>query len=247
MVRRRNRRRNRRRFVRRGRGMRRAFNGGLIRGRMHPPTSSASPWNTYVMTVLWSSTKSGIQCVDLKSVQENLRTELGIHKDTGVDIRLTRIDAWTQPQEAITDRNCIVLSPSDWTGNAACTSWDQLNWYESWGTAVQPAHVHYVWPRSISNQVLPKEVDCTLFRLDCKDGKVRLILKFHMLWRPSDPDPYPKVSGILTSLRTRSRMKPPVIYSSDDEFDTVGIGDMAISPVAGGCNSVVPPLPGNEG
>lgn len=243
MARRRNRRRNRRRVVRRGRGLRRAFNGGLVRGRMHPPTNSASPWNSYVMTFLWKPTPGtkdsafkSIQCVGLSDIQNNLRSELGL-SGVSVDMRIFRVDIWTQPPESNTDRNCVVFSPSDWTTGDECTGWAQINWYESWGTAVQPAHCHYIWPRSISNVVLPKQDTPTIFRLDCKDEKVKLIVKVHLAWRPSDPDPY-RVSGIVTSLRTRVR-NPPV--EEPDGFETIGIGDMAISPIASGCCGVVSP------
>lgn len=245
MARRRNRRRTRRRIARRGRGLRRVMSGGLVRGRMHPPTNSASPWNTYVMTVLWNATKAGIQCVDLSQIQNNLRAELGLGVVT-VDMRIFRLDIWTQPPESNTDRNCIVFSPSDWTQGDGCAGWQQLNWYESWGTAVQPAHCHYVWPRSISNVVMPKQDTFTIFRLDCKDEKAKLIFKVHLTWRPSDPDPYrPAVKGVLTSLRTRLRFPPEC--EEPDGFETVGIGDMAISPLASGCSSVVPPLRKFEG
>lgn len=215
-----------------------------MRGRMHPPTNSASPWNTYVMTFLWNSTKIGIQCIAVSDIQSNLKSELGLKTD--VDMRIMRMDLWTQPQEADTDRNSVVFSPSDWTYADACSGWGQLNWYESWGTAVQPAHCHYIWPRSISNVVLPKQdTGIVICRIDCKDNKVRLIVKVHMMWRPSDPDPYRVSVGHVTSLRTRLRLPPEVI--EPDGFETVGIGDMAISPLAVGCSSVVPPLSKLEG
>lgn len=228
MARRRTRRFRGRRTVRRGRGVRRAFTGGLVRGRMHPPTNSASPWNTYVVTFLWNSIKEGIQCVETKDVSKQVQLELGITND--IDMRVYRVDIWTQPPEANTDRNCVVFSPSDWTFGDGCTGWAQINWYESWGTAVQPAHCHYVWPRSISNVVLSKQDTPTIFRLDCKDNKVKLIIKVHLTWRPSNPDPYRvKSYGKITSLRTHLHQRVP---PSDDYELIDNMSTEAISPLA---------------
>lgn len=197
------------------------FNGGLIRGRMHPPTNSASPWNSYVLTFLWKSSASGIQCVGAQDIITQIHQELGLQKSTGVDIRIYRADIWTQPTESNTNRNSIIFSPSDWSSGDDCNGWAQLNWFESWGTAVQPAHCHYVWPRSIANVVLPYQDVPTVFRLDCKDDKVKLIIKVHLTWRPSNPDPY-RINryGIVTSLRTHLHQSY-TIPSEDDILNSM--------------------------
>lgn len=232
-------RRNRRRRRRGGRrpgNIRRAFNGGFIRGRVHPTSTSAAPWNCYTLTTYWHAAptpKSQVQCVMLKELRDMIRTELGFKKTNpmlDIDVRLLRLDVWVVPTQTNTLRNCVVLSPSDWTMHKDCGSSAQLGWREAWGTSTQPAHCHYVWPRSISNIVLPSKDDLTLFRFDVRDADTQYLVKFHILWRFSDPDPYPDfIQGKLVSVRSL----PPPSHSEDCiAEETSSVGDIA-SPTAG--------------
>lgn len=213
----------RRRNIRRGRGNK-MLNGGMIRGRMHPPENSASPWNNFVVTFLWSPTKpaSGsfvtLQDLMTSQVRDQVRTELGL--SGGVDMRIRRIDVWTQPQTSNSTRNTIVMAPYDWT-----TCGGILNWYESWGTSVQPAHCHYVWPKSISNVVLSDGKSCAVARFDVRDENFAYIIKCHLTWRKNAPNPL-RATGEVTSLRTQVKEKPP-----DDGFEHVEVSK-AISPLA---------------
>lgn len=216
-----------RRQTRRRRGRRRNTLGGMIRGKMHPPTNSASPWNSYCMTSVWTSVKTGSICVTLKQLRDWMKIELGIAANSRISMRLLRVDVWTEPPDANTRRNCVIFSPSDWVAAAGdCKTTRQLNWFEAWGTAVQPAHVHYVWPKSISNYVLRDETTTSslapvpdtslvLFRFDIKsiDGGFNYIIKSHLLWRLQTPDPYPSPSmlGEHTTMRTHL-VRPPEYY-----------------------------------
>lgn len=212
-------RRRRRRGRRRGGGRRSkvASHGGLLRGRVHPPTNSASPWNTYVLTLTWkeADTAKGITCIGRKSFMEQLRTELGLAKAQQVSLRVMRMDVWTPPPSANSDRNFIVFAPSDWTDMSKCDAARSLNWYESWGTAVQPAHLHYVWPRSISNIVINDD-DTVICRFDIKE-KCSYIIKLHCMWRPLVPDPRPTYAVGLRSVRTMRQ----TTATQDDEFEDV--------------------------
>lgn len=187
-----------------------------MRGRMHPPTNSASPWNTYVLTTTWSlaDTEDGIKCVSLSVLQDAIQKELGLSK-VAISLRLCRIDVWTPPALAGSDRNFIVMAPCDWTDASVCASVRAINWYEAWGTAVQPAHLHYVWPRSISNVVLNAS-DLVLCEFDIKK-KCQYILKFHCMWRPLTPDPRPTVAGVFESVRVSRRSAA----TQDDDFEEV--------------------------
>lgn len=194
-----------------------ALHGGIIRGRMHPPTNSASPWNTYVLTTTWklADTEKGMQCIALKTLAAAVRTELGLTTDQKLSFRVLRLDVWTPPSLAGSDRNFIVMAPSDWTDASVCASVRTINWYEAWGTAVQPAHLHYVWPRSISNIVLDN-ADLVLCRFDIKE-KCQYILKFHCMWRPSAPDPRPTFGGEFVSVRASRQ----IATEQDDDFEEV--------------------------
>lgn len=221
------RRRGGRRRPRRGyNGKKRAL-GGMLRGRMHPPTNSASPWNSSVITFQWQPTPAEanktfvtVQSLSADTVVNNLCTELGV---SGlVDIRVSRIDVWTQPQIANSTRNTIVMAPIDWTrcGTAA------LNWFEAWGTVAQPAHAHYVWPRSLTNEVIVAGSTCPIVRFDVRDAKFAFIIKTHVLWRKTDPDPL-TVEGKTYSLRGPRGLPPP----PDEGFEIV-TGGSAMSPLA---------------
>lgn len=213
-------RRGRRRGIRRGRGVVRR--GGMIRGRMHPPSNSASPWNNYVVTFLWNPSTDPFvakQDLSLDSVRKAVKDELGLGT-AAIDMKIRRIDVWTQPQSANSTRNTVVLAPYDWTN---CDG--KINWYEAWGTATQPAHCHYVWPTSISNIVLVNSKTCSVACLDVRDKAFAYIIKVHLMWRPADPTPLKMVHGIVTSLRTPTMISPPSDY--------VIVGDApAISPLA---------------
>lgn len=210
---------------RRRRGLHIPFNGGLVRGRVRPPTTTGSPWNTYVLTMQWKgpasvTPTSSLVCVTVADVVKLLKSELGI-ADTIV-LRVTRVDVWTTPNLANTPRNYIVLSPTDFSSRAGdCENTSQMNWFEAWGTATTPAHCHYVWPKSISNTVL-NEGTTRLFKLDVIDN-VEYIFKIHMLWRPLKPDLRPTVKGNFFSVGTWRRdqcnydtgMSPPVFVDMD--------------------------------
>lgn len=217
----------RRRFRRRRRGgARRAFAGGLVRGSMHPTVTSSSPWNNMALTTSFSADKSAILCMTAMQVRGSLRSELGLKADAAVDIRIMRVDIWVPPPDAGSDRNFVVLSPCDWTARGGCDDSSQLNWYEGWGTAVQPAHVHYVWPRSISTLVIPNSKDLTILKFDCKE-KCHYIVKFHMQWRPSSPDPRPtKDVGRVSTLREYRHG-----FSPDQDYYMVE-QDTAVFPTA---------------
>lgn len=208
----RGRRRGRRRGVRRGvrrRPGRKMLNGGMIRGRMHPPSNSASPWNNYVVTFTWSPQPAKekqnfqqLQDLTVQHVRDNLTSELGL--SGSVDMRIRRIDVWTQPQTANSNRNTIVMAPFDWT-----TCGSIINRYEGWGTVAQPAHCHYVWPKSITNVVLGSGSSCSVVRFDVRDANFAFIVKCHLMWRKSAPNPLKTVPGIATGLRTRVYEPPP--------------------------------------
>lgn len=222
------------RNVRRGNRLRKLINGGMLRGRMHPPTNSASPWNNCVVTFKWSPSvpakdKDGknigsfvtVQSLTATQVREQLVNELGL--SGAVDIRITRIDVWTQPQISNSNRNCVVLAPVDWTrcGDAV------INWYESWGTSVQPAHTHYVWPRSISNVVITNANACAIAKFDIIDANYVYIIKIHLTWRKTSPNPLRSVPGFTCSLRGSRTSEPP----PSDNYVVVD-HDCAISPLA---------------
>lgn len=211
----------RRRFRRRRRGVRRVFSGGLVRGSMHPTVTSSSPWNNVALTTSFTADKSDILCMTAGQVRASLRKELGLKDDATVDIRIMRVDIWVPPPSQGSDRNFVVLSPCDWTVMSECGDSRQLNWYEGWGTAVQPAHIHFVWPRSISTLVLPNGKDLSILKFDCKD-KCNYIVKFHMQWRPSNPDPRPTqmLGQVMTLREYRHRSSPDADYIMVEQ-DTV--------------------------
>lgn len=222
------RRRRGRRMVRRGYGGKKRVIGGMLRGRMHPPSNSASPWNNCVVTFQWMPATGKddkdfvtIQTLSATSVREQLSAELGLKGD--VDMRILRVDAWTQPQISNSTRNTIVMAPVDWT---ACGS-AVINWYESWGTSVQPAHVHYVWPRSITNVVIPNANNCAIVKFDVRDKSFAYIIKVHLIWRKSQPNPMRLVMGITSSLRDPRSYEPP----PPDDYEVV-IQESAYSPLA---------------
>lgn len=197
----------RRRGKRRVRPMKKIINGGLVRGSQHPRTTSASPWNCYTLTTTWKPTAVGLSCFTSSQVQKLFKAELGLTDALKCDIRVTRVDVWTPPAAANSDRNYIVLAPSDWTHeNDKCDDARNINWYEAWGTAVQPAHLHYVWPKSMSTQVINRDVDVPLVRFDIAVISQSYIVKVHMQWRPSIPDPRPLNVGQMSSF---SRQPPP--------------------------------------
>lgn len=229
MVRRRNvrRRRRGRRNVRRGFGRTRLMNGGMLRGRMHPPSNSASPWNNCVVTFQWTPTApaSGQKFVELQKltasdIRTQLAAELGL--SGAVDMRLFRVDVWTQPQISNSTRNTIVMAPVDWT---RCDD-AILNWYESWGTSVQPAHGHYIWPRSITNVVIPNSKDCGVVKFDVRDVGFAFIVKVHLVWRKSQPNPLREIVGKTSSLRGPRTEEPP----PPDDYEII-TEESAISPL----------------
>lgn len=221
----------RQRRVRRRRGrrtrLRLPFNGGLVRGRMHPSTTSASPWNTYTVSTVWKAAKpedKGIVCLSKKAIATIVKTELGL-STADIDMRVTRMDVWTPPAFQNGDSNCIVFSPSDWTSRDTCNAANQLNWYESWGTSVQPAHVHYVWPKSIATQVMRSGVDFEVVKFDIIAGQ-EFIMKIHLMWRYPTPNPRPDSVSVLLSVRESRRQRA---CSTDHEFeDLATVAQLAI-------------------
>lgn len=200
-------RRRRRAFRRRGRRRRVKIRsaGGIVCGKMHPPTSCASPWNTYVLTstVDFSKDMNGQMCLSLNAIRKSLISELGL-KVESIDIRCLRLDTWVPPVTQSTDKNYIVCAPCDWTSYSTCNYSRAIEWFEAWGTSVQPAHVHYVWPRSISNVVLPSDTDVVICVYDVVKSTIgySYLIKVHIMWRPTTPDPRPSgVSGVLSSVR----------------------------------------------
>lgn len=221
----------RQRRVRRRRGrrtrLRLPFNGGLVRGRMHPSTTSASPWNMYTVTTIWQSknaTDKGIICLGKQAIAAVVKTELGLSTDA-IDMRITRMDIWTPPAFQNNDSNCIVFSPSDWTSRDDCKVSNQLNWFEAWGTSVQPAHAHYVWPKSIATQVMHAESEFEVARFDIIAGQ-QFLLKIHLMWRYPVPNPRPDSVSTLLSVRESRRRRA---CSPDHEFeDLATVAQLAI-------------------
>lgn len=221
----------RQRRVRRRRGrksrLRIPFNGGLVRGRMHPPTTSASPWNVYTVTTIWTAADEkdkGIVCLGKKAIAKIVQVELGLSTDA-IDMRITRMDIWTPPAFQANDSNCIVFSPSDWTSRDNCSSANQINWYEAWGTSVQPAHAHYVWPKSIATQVMRAGVDFEVVKFDIIAGQ-QFLLKIHLMWRYPTPNPRPDSVSVLLSVRESRRRRA---CDSDHEFeDLAAVTQLAI-------------------
>lgn len=221
----------RQRRVRRRRGrrtrLRIPFNGGLVRGRMHPSTTSASPWNVYTVTTVWkaqSPDAHGIVCLNKKAIAGVVKTELGLSTEA-IDMRISRMDIWTPPAFQNNDSNCIVFSPSDWTSRGECAKANQLNWYEAWGTSVQPAHAHYVWPKSIATQVMRSDVDLEVVKFDVIAGQ-EFILKIHLMWRYPAPNPRPDSVSVLLSVRESRRQRA---CTPDHEFeDLAAVTQLAI-------------------
>lgn len=185
---------------------------------MHPSTTSASPWNSYTVTTIWKAAKNddkGIVCLTKKMIATVVKTELGLSTDA-FDMRISRMDIWTPPAFQNSDTNCIVFSPSDWTSRDKCADGNQLNWYESWGTAVQPAHAHYVWPKSISTQVMRSGSEFEVVKFDIIAGQ-EFLLKIHLMWRYPTPNPRPESDGILLSVRESRRRND--LSASDYEFE----------------------------
>lgn len=222
----------RQRRVRRRRGrrarLRIPFNGGLVRGRMHPSTTSASPWNVYTVTTIWkaaNATDKSIVCLDKNTIMKVVEAELGLAKDAKIDMRISRMDIWTPPAFQNNDSNCIVFSPSDWTSRDQCANANQLNWYEAWGTSVQPAHAHYVWPKSIATQVMRSGANFEIVKFDIIEGQ-QFLLKIHLMWRYPTPNPRPDSVSVLLSVRESRRQRA---CDSDHEFeDLATVAQLAI-------------------
>lgn len=193
--------RQRQRGRRGGRRNQRMFNGGLVRGQMHPRTVSAAPWNRLNLVVFWklSDAKAGLACIGMDQVRGQLLKELGL--TSVVAMRVTRVDIWVPPARVNSDNNYIAFAPCDWSLEETCQEVRPLTWYEAWGTAVQPAHLHYVWPRSLSVRVAIGNSAYTLFQLDLKDGNMSYLMRFSVQWRAATPDPRPTVKGIFDAYR----------------------------------------------
>lgn len=221
----------RQRRVRRRRGrrtrLRLPFNGGLVRGRMHPSTTSASPWNVYTVTTIWKAAKptdAGLVCLGKNAIATIVKTELGL-STADIDMRISRMDIWTPPAFQNNDSNCIVFSPSDWTSRDTCANANQLNWYEAWGTSVQPAHAHYVWPKSIATQVMRSTSNFEVVKFDIIAGQ-EFLLKIHLMWRYPTPNPRPDSVSVLLSVRESRRQRA---YTPDHEFeDLATVAQLAI-------------------
>lgn len=166
------------------------------------------------MSARWKNvaTTDGVACVSKLAILNLAKTELGIGSTVPIDMRITRVDLWVPPAFQNSERNYVVFSPCDWTSRSDCDSSSQLNWYEAWGTSTQPAHVHYIWPRSISVQVMPANSDFEVFKLDTKKS-AEYIMYVHMQWRNATPNPIQLAYGQLDSLRHTTQS------SNDHEFD----------------------------
>lgn len=198
-------RRNKRRRVRRGRKRTASV---LIKGSVLPTMNTASPWNELTVTTFWTSGgKDGIICINLDEVRGIIVKELGLYKNTPIDLRYMRVDLWSDPIITASE-NFIVLAPCDWTRVNLCPLPSVLEWFEIWGTVTIPAHLHYVWPQSISQTVMPSGTNNVLFQLDCT-RYCRYIMKHHVMWRPNLPDPRPTIErGIMLSIRHRFPSPP---------------------------------------
>lgn len=197
------RRRNRRRIIRRRRRMRiprSILNGARIRGRQHPFTNSASPWINYTVTFKWTPAEVGIGCVTIQNIKAQINSELGLDA-TKIIARIYRFDAWVLPVSINTNRNCVVVAPHDFTQGQDCSRKTYLNWYEAWGTNTQPAHVHYLWPRSMQMYALDSASSASIISFDIVDKNLSYLVKFHVAWRPEMADPNPR-QGIITSARS---------------------------------------------
>lgn len=208
------------RRMRRGRRVRRGIprailNGRCVRGRQHPQTNSASPWINYTVTFKWTPTATGISCITVNQIDSQIKSEIGL-KDEGLILRVYRFDAWVLPVSTATNRNCVVIAPHDFTQGQSCERKQYLNWYEAWGTAVQPAHVHYVWPRSMQVYAMDSKSTAAIVSFDVVNKDISYLVKFSTSWRPEAADPNPK-SGIISS--ARSVMLPP---EPPDGFEVLG-------------------------
>lgn len=201
--------------------------GGMVRGRQHPPSTTASPWLQLAMFTIFSapSDQDGPACVTAADIINALKVELGLADVEKPDLRVLRVDAWTMPENASSANNTIVFAPCDWTQAGTCGT-RLLNWFEAWGTAAQPAHIHYIWPVSISNIILPVDSTFPVYQFDMVKG-TKLLNKVHLLWRPSKPDPRPNQAKLRSWRDIRRRRSPP----PDTEWDVVEIGT-ALRPIA---------------
>lgn len=187
---------------------------------MHPSTVTAVTWASARLTTFSSVTQkkdATTTCVNLSTVRSALKSELGLGSLT-IDLRLVKVEIWTAPARANTDENFIVFSPSEYT-SAQCGSTRQLGWYESWGTAVQPAHLHYVWPKPLSIHVFTDKDDAEIFIMDLKskaeDTSASFIMRFLVLWRASNPDLRPK--SVMRLEPYKGSVQPP----PDGDFQVI--------------------------
>lgn len=201
--------------------MRKMFSGGLTRGSVQPRTVSASPWCRVALTsfVAPSKDKDEAQyfCVKLSVVRAQLKKELGLN-DLKINVRVAHVSVWTSPASSNSDENFIVMAPSDLSASIpSCASLRQLNWYETWGTAVRPAHIHYAWPRNQSMRVFTDTEDGEILLMDLKgtskDSARKFIFRFQVQWRCDSPDPRPTLVSEL-KLRSFHDCVPP-----DDDLD----------------------------
>lgn len=181
------------------------------------PNNSASPWNSYVYTGLFKTNRSGLNSVTIRKIRNQIRRELGFSRKNHLSLRVLKIDVWTQPQSvALGKRNYICFSPCNWTSHSDKNHPLNIAWLEAWGTRVEPAHIHYAWPISVSNIVLPEiksppstdnsPVLCQFYcqdRLDCA-----FITKWHVLWRCENPSPISL--GTVTAMRTIPSEPPDI-------------------------------------
>lgn len=207
----------RRRRPRRRRFIRRRRRAGLVRGRMHPPVNVASPWNRVVMTTSWKPVSEGQNSLTASAVNNFLKTELGLNV-TGTDkkvvsqsieVRFLRLDIWSDPSISGSKNNYIIFSPHNFISDNA------LTWIEAWGTPTQPANLHYVWPRSISNYCFSDGSGKIIGLIDASMG-CRYIFKMHMLWRPTAPAPKPMAEISLAGWRQRHDM-----YNDAEDYHVV--------------------------
>lgn len=210
--------------------------GGQVRGRQHPSTTVASPWNQLAMFTTFTATAEGPVCVTADVLRSAVRKEIGLADTVKFDMRLMRVDAWTLPADADSINNTIVFAPGNWTNRDACAV-ELLKWYEAWGTAVQPAHIHYVWPVSVSNIGIPDGNSFPLYLFDARTVNAsaktftKLLTKVHLMWRPISPDPRPTVTAILESWRSRPVQRREPSPPGVDWDDLSGV-DQVTRPVA---------------
>lgn len=184
--------------------MRRKFSGGRVGGKQHPTTAIASPWNSLACIAYWKSVKTADQArITIKSVLGLVKSELGVTSTIVAKIR--RLDIWVPPNKSATDRNSIVFAPCDFTRATKSKATPIIEWFEAWGTAAQPAHVHYIWPSATANLVVTEDDEGDLgliWERQTSTDDPRYIMKVHLVWRVNNEKIGTQASGAFSSIRS---------------------------------------------